>query len=108
MLKVGDKAPDFELTDDQGQPFVLRQQQGKRLLLVFYPGDNTPICTRQLCDYRDGMDAFSGLGVEVIGISGDSTDSHSKFKTRHQLPFRLLTDSNLEVAASMTAKVCLA
>ena len=71
MLEVGDKAPGFVLEDDQGQPFDLGQQAGKKLLLVFYPGDDTPVCTKQLCDYRDGIEAFEGLGVEVVGISGD-------------------------------------
>jgi peroxiredoxin Q/BCP len=98
MLKVSDKAPDFVLADSAGVEFRLSSQRGHKLLLVFYPGDNTPVCTRQLCDYRDGVEAFEGLGVRVVGISNDSAESHRKFKEKHDLPFTLLTDARLEVA----------
>jgi thioredoxin-dependent peroxiredoxin len=64
MLKVNDKAPLFVLPDDQGGQFSLAEQAGRKVLLVFYPGDDTPVCTKQLCDYRDGVEAFAGLGVE--------------------------------------------
>jgi peroxiredoxin Q/BCP len=98
MLKVSDKAPDFVLADSAGVEFRLSSQRGHKLLLVFYPGDNTPVCTRQLCDYRDGVEAFEGLGVRVVGISNDSAESHRKFKEKHDLPFTLLPDARLEVA----------
>ena len=98
MLQTGDQAPDFTLNDEQGRPFSLSGRKGEKLLLVFYPGDNTPVCTRQLCDYRDGVEAFSGLGVTVVGISNDSADSHKKFKAKHKLPFTLLCDPDLRVA----------
>ena len=104
MLQVADKAPDFSLEDEAGAEFRLSSQQGKKILLVFYPGDNTPVCTRQLCDYRDGMEAFAGLGVEVVGISNDSAESHRKFKEKHHLPFTLLTDPGLKVAALYDCK----
>jgi peroxiredoxin Q/BCP len=104
MLKVNDKAPLFVLEDDQGQPFSLAEQAGRKVLLVFYPGDNTPVCTKQLCDYRDGVEAFAGLGVDVVGISNDSADSHRKFRQKYDLPFTLLTDPELKVAALYDSK----
>jgi peroxiredoxin Q/BCP len=104
VLKVNDKAPDFVLEDDQGRQFRLADQRGRKLLLVFYPGDNTPVCTKQLCDYRDGIEAFAGLGVEVVGISHDSAESHRRFRQKYDLPFTLLTDPNLGVAAHYDSK----
>lgn len=97
-LRIGDRAPDFTLVDDHGESFTLSKHVGHRILLVFYPGDDTPVCTRQLCDYRDGIEQFEGLGVEVVGISGDDAASHRKFRERHQLPFTLLSDPELSVA----------
>jgi peroxiredoxin Q/BCP len=104
MLKLNDKAPTFVLEDDQGQQFSLADQAGRKVLLVFYPGDNTPVCTKQLCDYRDGIEAFAGLGVDVVGISNDSAESHREFRQKHDLPFRLLTDPDLKVAAMYDSK----
>lgn len=104
MLKVNDRAPDFVLNDETGQPFALREHRGEMLLLVFYPGDDTPVCTRQLCDYRDGIEAFEGLGVRVIGISRDDAQSHQAFKEKHGLPFTLLSDPDLEVAEQYDSK----
>jgi peroxiredoxin Q/BCP len=104
MLKVNDKAPQFILQDDQGGQFSLAEQAGQKILLVFYPGDNTPVCTKQLCDYRDGVEAFAGLGVKVVGISDDSAESHRKFRQKYDLPFTLLTDPGLEVAALYDSK----
>lgn len=104
MLKKGDTAPLFSLLDDEGNPFSLEDSRGEKVLLVFYPGDNTPVCTRQLCDYRDGIEAFEGLGVRVVGISNDSIDSHRDFKARHRLPFTLLSDPDLEVAGQYDSK----
>ena len=71
MVELGHKAPVFELEDDQGEIFRLAEHTGVKMLLVFYPGDDTPVCTAQLCDYRDGIESFDGLGVSVVGISGD-------------------------------------
>ncbi|MGK2924105.1 MAG: peroxiredoxin [Lysobacterales bacterium] len=104
MLKVNDKAPLFVLPDDRGGQFSLAEQVGRKVLLVFYPGDDTPVCTKQLCDYRDGVEAFAGLGVEVVGISNDSADSHQRFREKHGLPFTLLTDADLAVAALYDSK----
>ncbi len=104
MVAVAEKAPGFCLPGDDGQEFCLEDRLGERLLLVFYPGDNTPVCTRQLCEYRDGIESFSELGVQVIGISSDSLDSHQKFRARHALPFVLLSDENLEVASAYGCK----
>ena len=104
MIKVNDKAPQFVLKDDAGNDFSLAEKAGQKILLVFYPGDNTPVCTKQLCDYRDGVEAFEGLGVEVIGISNDSAESHRKFREKYRLPFTLLTDPGLKVAALYDSK----
>lgn len=100
MLETGQQAPPFELPDDQGGLFELSSRRGKKVLLVFYPGDNTPVCTRQLCDYRDGIESFSELGVEVVGISIDDANSHRGFRDKHNLPFVLLSDADLSVADS--------
>lgn len=104
MLNTGDKAPLFTLQDDQDETFELGQHLGEKILLVFYPGDDTPVCTRQLCDYRDGIEAFEGLGVSVVGISGDSGESHRKFRAKYDLPFTLLSDPDLAVAAQYDSK----
>ena len=89
---------------DQGREFRLKDLRGSKVLLVFYPGDNTPVCTRQLCDYRDGIEAFEGLGVKVVGISNDSVESHRKFRDKHKLPFTLLSDPDLKVAEMYDSK----
>lgn len=104
MLEIDDQAPAFTLEDESGRPFSLQDHRGEMLLLVFYPGDDTPVCTRQLCDYRDGIEAFEGLGVRVVGISRDGADSHRAFKEKHGLPFTLLSDPGLEVAARYASK----
>lgn len=104
MLKLNDPAPDFTLIDDSGQAFSLSEHCGEKILLVFYPGDNTPVCTRQLCEYRDGVEAFEGLGVRVVGISKDDAASHRKFREKHDLPFTLLSDPDLEVAEKYDSK----
>lgn len=98
MALLGKPAPDFTLPDQDGRPFRLSEARGHRLLLVFYPGDETPVCTAQLCDYRDGIEEFAGLGVEVIGISPDDAESHRRFREVRALPFRLLSDPEGKVA----------
>lgn len=103
MPQVGEKAPDFALEDDQGQTFRLSDFRGERLLLVFYPGDDTPVCTRQLCDYRDGIESFRGLDVKIVGISKDDQASHQAFKAKHELPFTLLSDPDQSVAKQYDA-----
>ncbi len=91
-------APDFELADQDGETFRLSDQAGQRLLLVFYPGDGTPVCTRQLCEYQEGLEAFAGLGVRLVGISPDDAESHQRFRARHGLDFTLLCDPDLAAA----------
>ncbi len=103
-VKVGDIAPDFTLTADNGKPYQLSKNIKDKILLVFYPGDGTPVCTAQLCEYRDGISEFKDLGVEVVGISANDTKSHKKFKKDQNLPFPLLTDENGEVAEQYGAK----
>ena len=98
MTSVNDRAPDFSLQSDSGDTYRLSDHAGERVLLVFYPGDNTPVCTAQLCEYRDGIEEFAGLGVSVVGISSDDLESHRGFRQKHNLPFELLSDPDLEVA----------
>lgn len=104
MLELNDRAPGFSLDDENGKTFSLDNHRGEMVLLVFYPGDDTPVCTRQLCDYRDGIEAFEGLGVRVVGISQDGAESHRAFKEKHGLPFTLLSDPDLEVAEAYDSK----
>lgn len=103
-LKIGTEAPDFALAADDGSVLTLSALRGQRVLLVFYPGDHTPVCTAQLCEYRDGFEEFRDLNCTVLGISGDDLDSHRAFKRKHQLPFTLLSDPQLKVAEHYGAK----
>ncbi len=103
MISVGDKAPDIALEADDHSTFRLSEKLGQRILLVFYPGDETPVCTAQLCEYRDGVDDYRELGVEVVGISKDSIESHQKFKKKRLLPFTLLSDPKLVAAKAFGA-----
>ncbi|HTM64287.1 MAG TPA: thioredoxin-dependent thiol peroxidase [Gammaproteobacteria bacterium] len=96
-LKVGDSAPDFTLLSDQEEKVSLKSLRGKKVVLYFYPKDNTPGCTREACDFRDQYPKFEKLGVEVFGISKDSVKTHTKFKDKHELPFTLLVDDNADV-----------
>jgi thioredoxin-dependent peroxiredoxin len=96
--KPGDAAPDFSLKDGNGDAWQLATNRGKVVVLLFYPGDETPICTRQMCSVRDRWEDYSATGAEVVGISTDSVESHKKFAEHHQLPLRLLSDANGEVA----------
>lgn len=103
MISPGDQAPDFELEADDHSMFKLSTFLGRRVLLVFYPGDETPVCTAQLCEYRDGFGDYTELGVEVIGISRDSVESHQRFKQKRMLPFTLLSDPQLVAAKAYGA-----
>src|SRR6188474_1694382 len=97
-LKIGDAAPDFTLpTDAENKDITLSQLHGKKVILYFYPKDNTPGCTKQACDFRDNFAAFKKDGVEVFGISKDNAKSHTKFKEKYNLPFTLLVDANADV-----------
>lgn len=95
MLEVGMKAPDFTLNDKDGKPISLSDFLGNKVVLYFYPRDNTPGCTRQACAFAGLYKEFQKKGVEVIGISKDSTASHAKFAEKHSLPFVLLSDPEL-------------
>jgi len=86
-------APDFTLKDGNGNDWRLSDHRGKVVVLLFYPGDETPVCTRQMCSVRDRWDDYIATGAEVVGISSDSIESHRKFAEHHQLPLRLLSDS---------------
>lgn len=97
MLEANTKAPDFTLTDKDGNAVSLSDFRGKKVVLYFYPRDNTPGCTRQACAFAGAYDAFKKLNAVVIGISKDSTASHQKFAEKHSLPFILLSDPELTV-----------
>lgn len=92
-LNVNEPAPDFTLPDANGNDWRLADHRGKVVVLLFYPGDETPICTRQMCSVRDRWDDYLATGAEVVGISSDSVESHRKFAEHHNLPLRLLSDS---------------
>ena len=92
MLAVGDKAPDFTLSDKDGREYSLSDFRGKRVVLYFYPKDNTPGCTRQACAFALSYGAFREKNVEVIGISRDSAASHARFAEKYSLPFILLSN----------------
>jgi peroxiredoxin len=94
---VGDTAPDFTLPSTQGSITLSDRLQKGAVLLVFYPGDDTPVCTKQLCDYRDHLEDFSGLGVDVLAINPQGLDSHRKFAEKHGLPFPLVSDAHKNV-----------
>ena len=85
-------APDFALPDGEGKDWRLSDYRGKVVVLLFYPGDETPVCTRQLCSVRDRWEDYQATGAEVVGISTDSVESHQKFSEHHDLPLRLLSD----------------
>ena len=95
MLKTGDIAPDFTLNDKDGNAVSLSDYIGKKIVLYFYPKDNTPGCTRQACAFASSYSAFKDKNVEVIGISRDSVVSHVKFAEKYDLPFILLSDPEL-------------
>lgn len=97
--KVGDPAPKFDSTDDQGRPWKSADHVGKKVLVVyFYPADLTPGCTKQACGFRDDMSKLTSKDVEVVGVSGDSAKNHQIFKKVHQLNFTLLADEDGAVA----------
>jgi peroxiredoxin Q/BCP len=96
--QVGAAAPDFNLKDGSGNEWRLADKRGAVVVLLFYPGDETPICTRQMCSVRDRWEDYSATGAEVVGLSTDSVESHQKFAEHHELPLRLLSDESGEVA----------
>jgi peroxiredoxin Q/BCP len=97
-LKIGDMAPDFETVDDKGQKVKLSDFRGRRVVLYFYPKDDTPGCTTQACGFRDNYDAVREKGAVVLGVSPDSLESHQKFRDKLGLPFPLLVDEDKTIA----------
>ena len=97
-MKINEKAPQFTLLDGNGKEWSLAEHKGKTVVLLFYPGDNTPVCTRQMCAVRDNWADYAATGAEVIGISTDSPESHQSFAKKHGLPITLLSDANGEVS----------
>ncbi len=95
-MKIGEKAPDFTLKDGNGRDWKLSEQRGKIVVLLFYPGDNTPVCTKQLCSVRDNWADYAATGALVVGISTDSTQSHKGFAEKYELPLTLLSDEKGE------------
>ena len=96
-LKAGDKAPDFSVNDQNGKPVKLSDYKGKKVVLYFYPKDNTPGCTAESCNLRDNYSALQKAGYEVLGVSKDNEKSHTKFIDKFQLPFTLLADTELDI-----------
>jgi peroxiredoxin Q/BCP len=94
---VGARAPDFALRDGDGKEWRLSDNLGRTTVLLFYPGDNTPVCTKQLCSVRDRWEDYTETGAQVIGISTDTVESHRQFADEHKLPLRLLSDPDGEV-----------
>jgi peroxiredoxin Q/BCP len=96
--QAGKPAPDFTLRDGEGTEWRLSDQRGKVVVLLFYPGDETPICTRQMCSVRDRWEDYAATGAEVVGLSTNNVDSHKSFAEHHNLPLRLLADVDRKVA----------
>ncbi len=97
---VGDPAPDFTLPGTGDREYSLSEFRGKPLVIVFYPGDDTPVCTKQLNAYNDGLDRFADVDAQIVGISAQSVDSHEAFSGKHGFEFPLLADTDKKVAAA--------
>ncbi len=100
MLEVGNKAPNFTLADKNGNNISLSDFIGKKVVVYFYPKDNTPGCTRQACAFAGAFEEYKNIGAEIIGISKDSVASHVKFAEKYSLPFILLSDPELDAIKS--------
>ena len=98
MLNIGDTAPDFTLSDQFGEIHQLSDYRGKKVVLYFYPKDDTPGCTKEACGFRDNFQEYRKRKMVVLGVSKDSTKSHVKFSEKYSLPFTLLSDDNNEVS----------
>src|ERR1051326_6284301 len=97
-LEEGNKAPDFTVRDENGDTVRLKDLRGKKVVLYFYPKDDTPGCTKEACAFRDSFSKFKRRGIEVLGVSLDSEKSHQKFVKKYDLPFRLLADTDKKVS----------
>ncbi|HMC61126.1 MAG TPA: thioredoxin-dependent thiol peroxidase [Candidatus Solibacter sp.] len=98
MLKAGDQAPDIRVHTDTGEDFRLSEMKGKRVVLYFYPRADTPGCTVEACEFRDGIKAFAKKGAAVVGVSPDKPAAQAKFKQKYDLPFTLLADEDKSAA----------
>ncbi len=98
MLKEGDNAPDFIVKDQNGEEVKLSDLRGNKVVLYFYPKDNTPGCTKEACSMRDSFSTFEEKGIKILGASTDDEKSHQKFISKYELPFTLLSDTNHAVA----------
>ena len=96
-IGIGDVAPNFSLPDTGDKTYSLEQYRGAPVVLVFYPGDNTPVCTKQLCSYNDELSQFAGVSAQVLGISTQDVASHEKFAAKHGFQFPLLADTDKAV-----------
>lgn len=96
-LKIGDKAPDIQAVDHNGQPLSLSQFRGSKVILYFYPKDDTPGCTAEACNLRDNYDSLLQQGFKIIGVSADSAKSHQKFVSKYNLPFPLIPDTDKKI-----------
>lgn len=103
-MKNGDIASDFTLKDGDGNDWTLSDHRGKTVVLLFYPGDNTPVCTAQLCSVRDHWSEYQVTEAEVVGISTDSVESHKGFAEKNELPLRLLSDPDRKVSTAYDMK----
>jgi len=99
-ISVGDRAPEFTLPGTGGREYSLSEFSGRPVVLVFYPGDDTAVCTKQLNSYNDGLAAFEQLDAQVLGISAQDIDSHERFSSKHGFAFPLLADTDKEVAGA--------
>ena len=97
LLQPGAKAPDFSTTDQSGKKITLKEYRGKKVVLYFYPKDDTPGCTKEACAFRDHFAEFKQLGVEVLGVSVDTEKSHKSFAEKFKLPFTLLSDTDKKI-----------
>ena len=102
-LKIGDLAPPINAVDQNGNKITLEEYRGKKVVLYFYPKDNTPGCTAEACDLRDNYSQFLDKGFEIIGVSADSEKSHQKFISKYTLPFRLISDVDKRVLQDYNA-----
>ena len=103
MLKIGDKMPDFEVIDQNGNTVTSQDLMGKKTVIYFYPKDNTSGCTAEACNLRDNYDALIAKGYNVVGVSKDSAASHKKFAEKYELPFTLLADTSTQMLQTFGA-----
>jgi peroxiredoxin Q/BCP len=103
-MKIGESAPDFTLKSGDGNDWKLSDQRGKTVVLLFYPGDNTPVCTKQMCSVRDNWEDYSKNGATVVGISTDPPESHRSFIEKYELPLTLLSDEKGDVLGKYEMK----